>query len=154
MYAVIETGGKQYKVALGDRLKVEKLAIEQGASFNIDRVLMIAEDEQILLGKEAAQQPVQAKVLGHGRNKKIKVFKKRRRKGYRRTQGHRQGFTEIEIVGISDQVHAAVETPSEIAESAESEEPVEKSVAEADEAGSEIASQGDDTENQADEKHE
>ena len=113
MYAVIETGGKQYKVGLGDRLKVEKLAVKEGESVDISRVLMITEGDQITFGKNASDKPVKAKVLGHGRGKKIKVFKKKRRKGYRRTQGHRQDFTEIEIIGIGDQVFEAFEAVPE-----------------------------------------
>ncbi len=110
MYAVIETGGKQYKVGLGDRLKVEKLAAKEGDSIDIGRVLMIAEGEKITTGKNAADQPVKAEVLGHGRRKKIKVFKKKRRKGYRRTQGHRQDYTELQIVGIGNEILEAKET--------------------------------------------
>jgi len=113
MYAVIETGGKQYKVGLGDRLKVEKLAVKEGESVEINRVLMIAEGDQITFGKNASDQPVKANVLGHGRGKKIKVFKKKRRKGYRRTQGHRQDFTEIEIVGIGNHEFVAYEAVPE-----------------------------------------
>ncbi|MXZ82060.1 MAG: 50S ribosomal protein L21 [Gammaproteobacteria bacterium] len=104
MYAVIETGGKQYRVALGDRLKVEKLAVEQGQSVDVDRVLMVAGDDEIAVGESASGHPVRARVLGHGRRKKLKVFKMKRRKNYRRTRGHRQDFTEIEIIGIGDQV--------------------------------------------------
>lgn len=115
MYAVIETGGKQYKVGLGDRLKVEKLVVQEGESVAISRVLMVAEGEQLTLG-DANNRPVQAKVLGHGRGKKIKVFKKKRRKGYRRTQGHRQDFTEIEIVGIGDRVYVAPTADADIVE--------------------------------------
>jgi len=124
MYAVIETGGKQYKVGLGDRLKVEKLAVKEGESVDINRVLMVAEGDQVAFGKNASGQPVKAEVLGHGRGKKIKVFKKKRRKGYRRTQGHRQDYTEIRIVGIGDQVFEAVEAAPETIEEME---PIESS---------------------------
>lgn len=104
MYAVIETGSKQYKVGLGHRLKIEKLAVKEGESVAIHRVLMVVDGDQVTFGGNAYDKPVKVKVLGHGRGKKIRVFKKKRRKGYRRTQGHRQDFTEIEIVGIGDQV--------------------------------------------------
>lgn len=100
MYAVIETGGKQYKVAIGDRLKVEKLAVAEGDSVNLDRVLMIADGDQVSVGSPVLESPVIATVVGHGRAGKIKVFKMKRRKNYRRTQGHRQAFTELKITGI------------------------------------------------------
>ena len=100
MYAVIETGGKQYKVAVGDRLKVEKLAVAEGASVELGRVLMVAEGERVTLGSPTPEAAVSATVLGHGRGDKIRVFKMKRRKNYRRTQGHRQSYTEIEITAI------------------------------------------------------
>ncbi len=102
MYAVIETGGKQYKVGVGDRLRVEKLSAEAGASVNMDRVLMVADGEKIITGSSAGDRPVTATVIAHGKAGKIKVFKMKRRKNYRRTQGHRQDFTEIQITGIGD----------------------------------------------------
>ncbi|MCY4274692.1 MAG: 50S ribosomal protein L21, partial [Gammaproteobacteria bacterium] len=94
MYAVIETGGKQYKVGLGDRLKVEKLAAKEGDSIDIGRVLMIAEADQITFGKNASDKPVKAQVLGTGYRKKMKVFKKNPRRGIRRPQGEGEGNGE------------------------------------------------------------
>ncbi len=102
MYAVIETGGKQYKVAIGDKLKVEKIAVAEGDVVNLERVLMIADGDQMTIGSPLLEKPVTATVLSHGRAKKIKVFKMKRRKNYRRTQGHRQAFTEIKITRIGD----------------------------------------------------
>jgi large subunit ribosomal protein L21 len=102
MYAVVETGGKQYKVAIGDKLKVEKLIAEEGASIDLGRVLMVADGDDIRVGAPTLDTSVSATVIGHGRDKKIRVFKMKRRKNYRRTQGHRQYFTEIEITGIGD----------------------------------------------------
>ncbi len=102
MYAVIESGGKQYKVAVGDKLKVEKLAVAEGDSLNLQRVLMIADGEQVSVGDPLLEKTVTAVVVAHGRARKIKVFKMKRRKNYRRTQGHRQAFTEIEITAIGD----------------------------------------------------
>ncbi|CAJ2377053.1 MAG: LSU ribosomal protein L21p [Arenicellales bacterium IbO2] len=99
MYAVIETGGKQYKVALGDKIKVEKLAVEAGASVR-PRVLLVANGGDVAAGAPAAKTEVSAKVLSHGRGEKIRVFKMKRRKGYRRTIGHRQSYTEIQITAI------------------------------------------------------
>ena len=120
MYAVIETGGKQYKVAVGDKLKVEKLAADEGASVELGRVLMVADGENIALGSPAAETPVSATVLAHGRRGKIRVFKMKRRKHYRRTQGHRQSYTEIQITAIGDDKAGA--KPAKSAESAESAE--------------------------------
>ena len=120
MYAVIETGGKQYKVAVGDKLKVEKLAADEGASVELGRVLMVADGENIALGSPAAETPVSATVLAHGRRGKIRVFKMKRRKHYRRTQGHRQSYTEIQITAIGDDKAGA-----KAAESAESTNPAQ-----------------------------
>lgn len=100
MYAVVKTGGKQYRVAVGDRLKVEKLNSEAGASIDLGEVLMVADGEKLDVGAPTLDTSVTATVVGHGRGDKIKVFKMRRRKNYRRTQGHRQDFTEVEITAI------------------------------------------------------
>lgn len=101
MFAVVETGGKQYKVAVGDKVKVEKLAVEAGDAVSLDRVLMIADGENVSVGTPVLEgRAVEAKVLSHGRGEKIRVFKMKRRKGYRRNQGHRQSFTELEITSI------------------------------------------------------
>ncbi|GJL83051.1 MAG: 50S ribosomal protein L21 [marine bacterium B5-7] len=102
MYAVVETGGKQYKVAVGDTLKVEKLPVEAGESISLDRVLMVADGENVEVGKPVLEgRAVAATVLAQGRGEKIRVFKMKRRKGYRRTQGHRQSYTELEITSIN-----------------------------------------------------
>ncbi len=107
MYAVVETGGKQYKVAVGDKLKVEKIEAEAGSSIDFDRVLLIADGDQVTVGSPLVETSVTGTVLSHGKNKKIRVFKMKRRKNYRRTQGHRQFFTEVEITGIGGQKAAA-----------------------------------------------
>ena len=102
MYAVIETGGKQYRVTEGQYLKVEKLGLEEGASLEIDKVLMVANGDDLKIGTPyVAGGKVTAKVKSVGRGKKIRIIKFRRRKHSRTTQGHRQSFTEIEITGIS-----------------------------------------------------
>jgi large subunit ribosomal protein L21 len=106
MYAVIETGGKQYRVAIGDKLKVEKLTATEGDSVNLHRVLMIADGDDVTVGSPLVESPVTATVVSHGKKDKIKVFKMKRRKNYRRTQGHRQAYTEIEITGIGGAVAA------------------------------------------------
>ena len=104
MYAVIQTGGKQYRVAVGDRLKVETLVAEPGDSIELDKVLMISDNDNIQVGTPLLDgQSVSAEVVDNGRGEKIKVFKMHRRQGYRRTQGHRQNFTEIEITAIAGQ---------------------------------------------------
>jgi len=102
MYAVIRTGGKQYKVAAGGKLKVESLPAEVGSEIEINDVLMVADGDDIKIGAPVlAGASVKATVLGHGRGEKVMIFKMRRRKHYRKTQGHRQNYTEIRIDGIS-----------------------------------------------------
>jgi len=102
MYAVIKTGGKQYKVAAGDKLKVETIPAEVGAEITLDHVLMVADGEQVKMGQPTVSgAQVKAKVVSHGRGDKIKIYKMRRRKHYRKTLGHRQNYTEIQISGIS-----------------------------------------------------
>lgn len=101
MYAVVETGGKQYRVAVGDKLKVEKLDVEEGANIQLDRVLMVCNDGKVEVGTPVLDgTAVGATVLTQGRDEKIKVFKFKRRTKYRRTQGHRQAFTRLEITSI------------------------------------------------------
>ncbi|WP_334108413.1 50S ribosomal protein L21 [Methylobacillus sp.] len=102
MYAVIKTGGKQYRVAAGDKLKVEKLAGDVGSEITLDKVLLVSDGENTTIGSPLVQgASVQAKVVAHGRADKVLIFKMRRRKHYRKTQGHRQSFTEIQIEKIA-----------------------------------------------------
>ncbi|MRR50354.1 MAG: 50S ribosomal protein L21 [Rhodocyclaceae bacterium] len=102
MYAVIKTGGKQYRVAAGEKIKVEQMPAEVGAEIVIDSVLMVGEGESVKIGTPLISgAKVTAKVLSHGRGPKINIFKMRRRKHYQKHQGHRQNYTEIEISGIS-----------------------------------------------------
>ncbi len=101
MYAVLETGGKQYRVAVGDVIRVEKLEVAAGDSVNLDKVLMVADGDKLRIGApNVAGASVTATVKAHGRADKIRIFKMRRRKHYRKNQGHRQHYTEIEITGI------------------------------------------------------
>ncbi len=100
MYAVIKTGGKQYKVTVGEKLKVEQIPAELDSQIELE-VLMIADGEKLKLGAEAAQTKVVAKVVAHGRGEKVRIFKMRRRKHYQKRQGHRQNFTQIEILSIA-----------------------------------------------------
>lgn len=101
MYAVIKTGGKQYRVAAGDKLKVEKINGDVGSSVKLDQVLMTADGDNIVLGAPLiAGVAVNATVVAHGKGDKVTIFKMRRRKHYRKTQGHRQEYTEIKIDSI------------------------------------------------------
>ena len=101
MYAVVKTGGKQYRVSAGEKLKVEQIPADVGAEIALDQVLLVADGEAVTLGTPlVAGATVKAKVIGHGRGDKVRIFKMRRRKHYRKSQGHRQNYTEIEILGI------------------------------------------------------
>ncbi len=102
MYAVISTGGKQYKLAQGDVCRIEKLDAEEGASVEIDKVLMIADGDNINIGAPFVDGgKVTATVKSHGRAKKVEIMKFRRRKHHQKRTGHRQYYTEIEVTGIS-----------------------------------------------------
>ena len=101
MYAVVSTGGKQYRVAEGDLCRVEKLDAEEGAAVEIDKVLMIADGDKINIGTPFVEGgKVTATVKAHGRAKKDEIMKFRRRKHHQKRTGHRQHYTEIEITGI------------------------------------------------------
>ncbi len=101
MYAVIATGGKQYRVTEGETLKVEKLEGEEGSAVELDQVLMIADGENIQVGSPALDKgSVTATIKSHGRHKKVGIIKFRRRKHHRKQMGHRQSYTEIEISKI------------------------------------------------------
>jgi large subunit ribosomal protein L21 len=102
MYAVIKTGGKQYRVAAGEKFKVEKLVAEVGSEVVLDQVLMVGEGENVKVGAPLlAGAAVKATVVSHGLGDKVKIFKMRRRKHYQKHQGHRQAYTELQITGIS-----------------------------------------------------
>jgi large subunit ribosomal protein L21 len=101
MYAVIQTGGKQYKVAPGDVLKVEKLEAKKGDTVEIKEVYMVADGDKMSVGKPTlASASVTAEVMGDVKGEKIIIFKHRRRKGYRNTNGHRQNYTTIKVTDI------------------------------------------------------
>jgi large subunit ribosomal protein L21 len=102
MYAVIQTGGKQYRVAQGDRVRVEKLSAEEGATVELDKVLMVGEGEDVKVGAPYVDGgKVTATVTAHGRRNKIKIIKFKRRKHHMKRQGHRQWYTELEINAIN-----------------------------------------------------
>lgn len=102
MYAVVRTGGKQYKVATGEKLKVEQLPADVGAEVVLDQVLMVGEGAGVSIGRPTvAGAVVKATVVAHGRGEKLRIFKMRRRKHYQKHQGHRQGYTELRIDSIA-----------------------------------------------------
>jgi large subunit ribosomal protein L21 len=102
MYAVIKTGGKQYKVAAGEKLKIEQITADVGQEITLDQVLAVGEGEQIQFGQPLISgASVTVTVLSQGRHDKVKIFKMRRRKHYQKRQGHRQNFTEVRIDAIN-----------------------------------------------------
>ncbi len=102
MYAVIKTGGKQYRVIQGETLKIETVAGDVGSAIVLDKVLMVADGDKLSVGKPLlAGAIVSATIVSNGRHDKVKIFKMRRRKHYQKHQGHRQNYTEIRIDGIS-----------------------------------------------------
>ncbi len=101
MYAVIQSGGKQYRVGVGDVIRVEKLDVPAGDNVDLTDVLMVSNGDEVKIGTPTvAGASVSAKVKAHGRGEKIRIVKFRRRKHYRRTAGHRQDYTELEITAI------------------------------------------------------
>ena len=104
MYAVITTGGRQYRVSKGDVIRVEKLEAEAGQSVDFDKVLLLKNGSGINVGTPYLEGgKVAGEVVGHGREKKIEVLKFRRRKSYMRRQGHRQSYTDVRITGLPEQ---------------------------------------------------
>ena len=102
MYAVIKTGGKQYRVSAGQKLKVEQIPADVGAEITLDQILMVGEGESVKVGAPlVAGASVKATVVSHGRHDKVKIFKMRRRKHYQKHQGHRQNYTELRIDTIA-----------------------------------------------------
>ena len=101
MYAIIKSGGKQYRVQSGEQVRVETLAVDVGAAVSFDEVLLVGAGDAVRVGAPlVAGARVKATVLGHGRGDKVKIFKLRRRKHHQKTQGHRQNYTEIRIDDI------------------------------------------------------
>ena len=102
MYAVIKTGGKQYRVSEGDSLRVEKLDADEGATIEFDQVMLVGDGADVTLGKPFVEgSKVVATVEAQGRSRKVDVIKFKRRKGYRRTKGHRQSYTRVRVNSIS-----------------------------------------------------
>ena len=101
MYAVVKTGGKQYRITPGEKLKVEQITADVGAQVVLDQVLMVGEGESVRLGQPmVAGATVNATVVSHGRGEKVGIFKMRRRKHYQKHKGHRQNYTELKIDSI------------------------------------------------------
>jgi large subunit ribosomal protein L21 len=108
MYAVIKTGGKQYKVSPGEKLKVEQIPADVGTEIVIDQVLAVGNGDQFKVGLPlVAGATVSATILSHGRGEKVRIFKMRRRKHYQKRQGHRQNYTELFIGGIASELGEA-----------------------------------------------
>ncbi|MFN3295150.1 50S ribosomal protein L21 [Caldimonas sp.] len=102
MYAVIKTGGKQYKVAAGEKIKVEQIAAEVGQEIVIDQVLAVGNGNELKVGTPlVAGASVKATVVAHGKHDKVRIFKLRRRKHYKKSQGHRQTYTELQISAVA-----------------------------------------------------
>ena len=101
MYAIIRSGGKQYRVKAGEQVRVEALAAEVGATVSLDEVLLVGTGEDVKVGVPLVSgAKVKATVVSHGRGDKVKIFKLRRRKHYQKTQGHRQSYTEVRVDDI------------------------------------------------------
>jgi large subunit ribosomal protein L21 len=101
MYAVLVTGGKQYRVAQGETLRVEKLEADAGSEIKFENVLLLGDSDGIKVGDALNGASVTAKIVGHGRADKVRIIKFRRRKHHMKRMGHRQHYTEIEITGIA-----------------------------------------------------
>ncbi|QJR15950.1 50S ribosomal protein L21 [Usitatibacter palustris] len=102
MYAVIKTGGKQYRVTPGEKIKIEQIPADVGSQIVIDQVLMVGEGESVKVGNPLVSgAKVTATVVSHGRGEKVRIFKLRRRKHYQKSQGHRQNYTEIRVDAIA-----------------------------------------------------
>lgn len=102
MYAIIETGGKQYRVSAGDKLRLEKIHAEEGEQVSFDKVILLGKDDGPLIGTPYIDGAVvTAKILEHGKDDKVIVFKYRRKKNYRKFRGHRQQYTLVQVDGIT-----------------------------------------------------
>lgn len=99
-YAILRSGGKQYRVSPGDRIKLEKLNVPEGETFEFNDVLLVRDEQGVKTGHPNTGQKVVARVIAHGRHKKIRIVKFKRRKNYLKRQGHRQPYTEVEILEI------------------------------------------------------
>ena len=117
MYAVVKTGGKQYRVAAGDKIKVEQIAADVGQEIVLEQVVAVFDGDTVKLGTPlVAGASVKAKVLAHGKHDKVRIFKMRRRKHYQKRQGHRQNYTELFIAQVSSELGTdKAEAPAPVA---------------------------------------
>ena len=131
MYAIIESCGKQYKVAEGDVVFFEKLDVEEGKKVTFDNVVLVSDDKKIEVGAPYVKGvKVEGKVVSHGKGKKILVYKYKAKKNYRRTQGHRQPYTKVEITKIKTAAEKATEAKAETKTATKAEaKPAEKKTA-------------------------
>ena len=103
MYAVIKTGGKQYRVVAGDKLKIEQIAADVGGDVTFGEILAVGTGSELIIGAPLVSgASIKATVVAHGRGEKVRIFKMRRRKHYQKRQGHRQNYTEVQILEIAD----------------------------------------------------
>ena len=124
MYAIVEVGGMQWKVAKMDKLRVPKMDGEPGQSLELDRVLLLVNKKNVIIGKPLVKNiKVKATVLSHGKAKKVNVFKKKRRKDYKVLRGHRQDYTELRIDGIQVFKEVKKKTTAEKSDPAKAKEP-------------------------------
>ena len=140
MYAVIKTGGKQYRVAVGDKLKVESLEVQEGDKVTLDQVLMIGDGDKIQVGTPTLDTTVEATVLANGRGKKLRIVKFRRRQNSRTRTGHRQNYTELEITAIGGKGSAKSKPAAEKAAASKEVEAPKKTKAEDKPAAKKVAS--------------
>ena len=131
MYAIIESCGKQYKVAEGDVVFFEKLDVEEGKKVTFDNVVLVSDDKKVEVGAPYVKGvKVEGKVVSHGKGKKILVYKYKAKKNYRRTQGHRQPYTKVEITKIKTAAEKATEAKAETKTATKAEaKPAEKKTA-------------------------
>lgn len=137
MYAVVKTGGKQYRVAVGDKLKVESLKAQEGDKVTLDQVLMIGDGDNLEVGTPTLDKTVEATVLSNGRGKKLRIVKFRRRQNSRTRTGHRQNYTELEITAIGGKA-AAKKTAAKKAAAPKAEK-AEKPAAKADSGADDLS---------------
>lgn len=131
MYAVVKTGGKQYRVAVGDKLKVESLDAQTGDQVTLDHVLMIGDGDSVEVGTPTLDKTVEATVLSNGRGKKLRIVKFRRRQNSRTRTGHRQNYTELEITAIGGKAAAKKAAPKKAVAPKKAAEPKKEAAAKA-----------------------
>ena len=135
MYAVIETGGKQYRVQPGDVISVEKLNVSAGEEIKFDKVLVMGEGADVKVGTPYLDAAITGKVVENGRGKKVIIYKYKAKKDYRKKQGHRQPYTMVEIIEVGGEKAPAKEEPAQADEEPTAEEPAVSEKAETEDTG-------------------